>query len=783
MPSVMASSGAALARRPTASPTWKVSPKGKLCERTATAGERGHPHLPVVPHLLPGRLEIALQCHVHGDALLVPRLGTCHRESSYSVGMVERQVPGACPLDCPDTCSWLVTVRDGQAVRLRGDPQHPYTRGVLCNKLKGYLAYARSPDRLLCPMRRVGPKGAGSFVRVSWDEALGEIAERLQGAVTTYGGEAIWPYAGTGTLGILQGFYSAGRRLWNVLGASQHVVTICTIAGGFGTGYTLGHNQMGMDPETLRYSKLIILWSTNTLTTNHHLWRAIRAARGDGAYLVAIDPVRTRTAAAADLHLAPIPGTDAALALGLLHVVLAEGREDREFIARHTLGWEAFRARILEFTPERVAEIAGLTVDQVVGLGRRLAYTRPTGIRMQMGVQRHGGGGMAVRTITCIPGVTGDWRYPGGGAAYDTRGFFPGNWAALWRDDLRSYTPRTLSMTRLGEGLLELQDPPVKALWVSAANPVASAPHQNKIRAGLAREDLFTVVADHFRTDTVEYADLVLPATMQIEHTDLHNSYGHLYPAWNEPAVSPPGECLPATEIFRRLAQRMGLAEPCLYDSDEDLARQLLASEDLERRGITLERLKERGWLRLWPEPFVPFAEGFPSPSGKLEFYTERMAAQGLDPLAGYTPPYEAAQHDTPLARRYPLALLATADHYSLNSTFANVPTHGRRSGPAILTLHPADAARRGLVDGDHARICNDRGSFLAQVVVSDRVRSGVVATTKGRWPRLVAGGTTVNATVDERDSDMGGGAVFHDNRVEVARVTRDGRRVPGEDN
>src|SRR5215472_11131023 len=479
----------------------------------------------------------------------------------------ESQVLGACPMDCPDTCSWIVTVKDGRAVKLGGDPAHPFTRGVLCNKLDDYIAYTQSPERLLYPMQRVGPKGAGDFQRISWDEALDVIAERLSRISREFGAEAIWPYLGSGSMGLLQGVYGAGRRFWNALGASRHLMTICTIAGGVGTGYTLGDNRVGMDPETFRFSKLIILWGSNTLTTNHHLWRAIATARQQGAYLVVIDPIRTRTADAADGHLAPIPGTDAALALGLLNVVLAEGAEDRDFIDRHTWGWETFRKRILEHPPTRVAE----TEETIVDVGKRVAHTRPTGIRVAIGLQRHGGGGMAVRTITCIPGVTGDWRYAGGGVFYLTRGFYGVNWTALRREDLRPRQTRSLDMKRLGEVLLKADHPPVKALFVYAANPGASAPNQLKVLHGLAREDLFTVVAEHFLTDTARYADMVLPATMQVEHHDLLISYGHLYLAWNEPAVPPPGECLPATEMFRHLARAMGLDTPALYESDESI--------------------------------------------------------------------------------------------------------------------------------------------------------------------------------------------------------------------
>jgi anaerobic selenocysteine-containing dehydrogenase len=694
----------------------------------------------------------------------------------------ETLVRGACPLDCPDTCSWIVTVKTTrktpeaqlarEAVALRGDPHHPYTRGALCNKVADYLAYTRSAERVLYPMRRVGPKSSTEFVRISWDEAIGTIAARLHEVIETYGPEAIWPYLGSGNMGLIQGAYGAGRRFWNVLGASRHVQTMCTIAGGFGTGYTLGDNRVGMDPETFRFSKLIVLWGANVLSTHPHLWRPVLEARKNGALLVSIDPIRTRTADATDWHLAPIPGSDAALALGLLNVVLSEGREDRDFIDERTIGWELFRQRILEFPPSRVAGITGLAAESIVKLGNLLAATRPTGIRIGIGLQRHGGGGMAVRTITCIPGVTGDWRYPGGGVHYDTRGFFGLNWPALWRDDLLTRQTRVLHMSRLGEGLLDLNDPPVKALFVYGSNPAVSIPHQTKILRGLSREDLFTVVVEHFMTDTTRYADIVLPATMQIEHGDLLIAYGHMYLAWNEPAVAAPGECLSASAIFRRLARAMGLEEPALYDSDEEIARQVLGSGHRSLDGITLEALKASGSIRLsYPDPFVPFAEGFPTASRRLEFVSERMARAGLDPVAGYTPSFETAQRDTRLALEYPLALITPANHFFLNSIFSNVPQQQRRAGTSTLMLHPDDAVARGIVAGDEVRVSNARGAFFAVADVTDRVRPGVVASPKGRWQSGSKHGATVNATVDERDSDMGGGAVYHDNRVRVERA------------
>jgi anaerobic selenocysteine-containing dehydrogenase len=681
----------------------------------------------------------------------------------------ERQILGACPLDCPDTCSWVVDVdASGRATRLRGNREHPFTRGALCVKVNRYLEHAAHPDRLLHPLRRVGPKGEGRFERISWDEALDEIAARLKQVIDTYGGEAIWPYQGTGTIGWIQGVEGpGGARLWNALGASKHLPTICSIAGRVGSAYTVG-TAVGMDPETFVHSKLILLWGTNTLTSGHHLWKYVLEARRRGAYLVAIDPIRTRTAAQADEHLAPIPGTDAALALGLLNIVLGFGGEDKDYIKRHTVGWGAFRRRIQQFPPDRVAPLTGLSDEQIIALGERLARSRPTGIRATMGIQRHAGGGMTLRTLAAIGGVTGDWQYPGGGLVYSTSGYFGANRAAFARDDLRPHPVRSLVMTRLADTLLEVDDPPVKALIICGANPVASNPDQNRVRTALARDDLFTVALEHFATDTVDYADIVLPTTMQTEHADLHDGYGHLYLLWNEPAVAPPGECLSNSEIFRRIAARMGFDEPALYACDEELARTLLDSDHPSLAGITFERLKREGWVRLnYPRPFVPFADGFPTPSGKLEFYSERAAADGLDPLCGYTPPREAAAADRELAARYPLALIAPASHYFMNTIFANSPRLLRQAGQPRIVLHPDDAAERGLGSGDRATVFNARGSFAAEVAIGDVVRPGVVASTKGYWSKLL-GGPNINATVDERDSDMGHGAVYHDNRVEV---------------
>ncbi|MEU4323561.1 molybdopterin-containing oxidoreductase family protein [Nonomuraea dietziae] len=659
----------------------------------------------------------------------------------------ELRVLGACPLDCPDTCSWVVTVEDGKAVKMRGNPDQPYTRGALCVKVNRYLEHTQAQDRILHPLRRTGPKGSGQFERISWEEALDEIATRLRGIVDEHGGEAIWPYLGTGSLGYLQGCEGvAGRRFWNVLGASKHSLNICSVAGSLGLARAQG-TAGGMDPENFAQAKLILLWGTNTLTSGHHLWKFIQDGRAAGAHVVAIDPIRTRTADQADEHLAIRPGTDAALALGLLHVVLSENAQDEEYLAQHTEGWEDFRAEIMDWPVERAAEVTGIPAEAIHRLGTKLAHTRPTAIRATMGIQRHEGGGAAMRTIASIPGVTGDWRHPGGGVAYSTSGHV--HLKIDKRNDLLAAPVRTRYMTRLAS---ELDD--VKCLWVYAANPLASTSDSNRIRKGLAREDLFTVVMEQFPTDTVDYADIVLPATMQTEHMDLHAGYGHMYLLWNEPAVAPAGEALSTTETFRRLAAHMGLTEPSLYDSDLELAADLLSSGHPSLEGITLDRLRKEGWMRMsYPQPFAPFADGFPTPSGRLRF--PRRGKAFVPSLSSRT----AGDR---------LTLITPAAHTFLNSTFANNPELLRRAKEPVVLVNPADAAARGLSTGRRVRVVNHNGYFLADVEVSDRVAKGVVASPKGRWPKLTTGGANPNAVVDERDADMGKGAVYHDNLVEL---------------
>jgi anaerobic selenocysteine-containing dehydrogenase len=689
-----------------------------------------------------------------------------HRTVRSTQGAPQRrEVVGACALDCPDGCSWVVTVEGERAVALRGNREHPFTRGTLCAKVNPFLEYAASPQRLLHPLRRIGAKGEGRFEQITWDDAVAEIATRLRQIADEHGAEAVWPYAGTGSVGWLQGVVGAGKRLFHSLGASRHDVDICSRAGHVGLSYTTG-SAAGMDPADLEHAGVIVLWGTNTLTTNLHLWPHVTAGRERGAPLVVVDPVRTRTAARADLHLAPRPGTDAALALGVAAHVVELGGADEAYLQRWTLGWEEFRDGVLDrWTPARTAEVCGLDPAEVRLFAELVAAHRPLGIRTLMGVQRHAGGAAALRAMSVLPAVTGDYARHGGGLCYSTGPAYALDEAALTRPDLQPGPPaRVLRMSRLGRELLERDDPPVKALVVWGANPVVSNPDQRRTRAGLARDDLFTVVVEHVHTETTAYADLVLPGTTQLEHADLNDSFSHLYLHWNAPAVPPPGACLPHTEIFRRLAGALGIDDPAVLASDEDMVRDALGSPALAAAGITLERLQERGWVRLpVPDPYLPFADGFPTPSGRFEFTSDSAERDGHGRLPGWTPPHEAGGPGG-------LALVTPAPHHLLNSTFGTSARH-RRPGALSVGLHPLDALERGVADGDVVRVTRARGGFEAPARLDEGVRRGVVVSTKGHAP-ATPGGATVNATVSDAGSD-GGGATFHDNRVEVQLVTR----------
>ena len=639
-------------------------------------------------------------------------------------------VRGACPHDCPDTCAWLVTVENGRATRMQGDPAHPFTRGFLCAKVNRYLERTYHPDRLTTPLRRVGRKGEGRFEPITWDDALEEIAERLTRTVREHGAQSVLPYSYAGTMGYVQS-QSMDRRFFHVLGASKLDRTICSTAGAAGMRMTVGAN-LGADAEGIPDSDLVILWGTNTLTSNPHLWPFVLEARAKGAPVICIDPIRTRTAEQCDEWLAIRPGTDAALALGMMHVILAEGLEDRDYMERHTLGHEPLRARAAEWNPGRASTITGLPAETIVSLARRYGRAKAAFLRINYGLQRHAGGAMAVRTIACLPAITGHWRRAGGGVQLSTSFGFRYDTAALERPDLAPPGTRTINMIRLGDALTKpdagVGGPPVKAMIVYNSNPAAVAPELRTVRRGLAREDLFTVVLEHFQTDTADWADIVLPATTQLEHWDLHFAYGHFYASLNRPAIAPIGESKPNSEIFRLIAARMGLDHPSLRDDDLTLIRQALGTTHERHRGVTFESLMEHGWTRLnVPRPFLPYADGgFPTPSGKCEFVSERMEQLGLDPLPGYTPPRELPETAPSLAARYPLSLISSPRHYFLNTTFVNVASLRRNAEPECI-MHPRDAERRALPDGARVVIHNDRGEFVATLKVSDGIREGVV--------------------------------------------------------
>jgi anaerobic selenocysteine-containing dehydrogenase len=664
----------------------------------------------------------------------------------------------------------LVTVTDSVATDLRGDPEHDFTRGFLCKKMARYLERVYSPDRLLQPMNRAGRKGEGRFEPIGWDEALGSIAERFaEIARSADGPQAILPYSYYGTMGKLQ---SSGldRRFFHRLGASKLDRSICSTAGMAGYEYTVGRGRLGADPLAVPKCKFIINWGSNTVDTNSHLWSLMIEARKAGAAIATIDPYRSPTARRSDWHIQPRPGTDAALALGLMHVIWRDGLQDDDYLNRATVGAEPLRKRALtEYPPEKVAAITDVDVDTITRLAYRLAREQPSLIRLNYGMQRHYGGGMAVRAIVCLPAIVGSWRYPGGGALLSTSGAYDFNMDRLTRPDLAPPFTRTVNMNHLGEALAgELPGPPVQALYVYNCNPAAVAPNQAKVLDGLRRQDLFVVVHELFATDTVDFADIVLPATSQLEHVDIHGSYGHHDVMYNAAAIAPRGQCRSNNDVFRELARRLGF-EPELFPDDETLIREVLDGGPTIQ-GITLEQLKAEGSIRLnIPENFAPFAGGvFPTPSGKCELYSERMKADGFDPLPAYIPPHEDPQTRPELAARYPLQLLSPPRPQFLNSTFANSPRHRRSAGDPAIELSAEDAQSCGLVDGQWVIVYNDRGRFQARVALSGNVRPGVAVANGIYWNKLVPGGSNVNSTASSALTDMGGGATFFDNLVEV---------------
>jgi anaerobic selenocysteine-containing dehydrogenase len=686
-------------------------------------------------------------------------------------------VKAVCPHDCPDTCGMVVSVdpASGRAVDLRGDKDHPFTRGFLCQKVNNYLDRVYHPDRLLHPLKRVGRKGDGKFARISWEEAIGTIADRFRAISSSPDGPtAILPYSYAGTMGKLM-YASLDRRFFNRLGASLLDRTICATAGAAGCDVTLGTRAM-VDPESSVNCRFIVNWGSNTAVTNIHFWKVEHEARKLGTKIVTIDPYKSPTAAKSDWWLPIRPGTDAALALGVMHIIFREGWQDEDYLTNYCVGAKELRERALtEYPPEKVSHITGLPVEDIELFAREYAraddlFGGPALIRVNYGLQRHGGGGMAVRTIVCLPAVTGDWRYPGAGAFLSTSKAYPFDEHYLTRPDLIPKGTRTINMVQLAEALHgELPGAPVKALFVYNSNPAAVNPDQSRVLSGLAREDLFTVVHDQFQTDTADFADIVLPATTQLEHFDLHSSYGHLYVQSNNAAIAPLGEAKPNTEVFRLLARAMGFEPELFEETDEEIAARCLRGGPAFD-GITLEATKS-GPVRLnLPRNWAPFAEGhFPTPSGKCELFSEREARAGRDPLPTYVPPHEDPQTRPDLAGKYPLQLLTPPAPSFLNSTFVNVDTLRKSAGERTLEIHPADAAARGIADGQSVSVFNDRGRFRARAVLADTVKPGVVVSLGLWWRKWTDDGVNCNATTSTATTDLGGGATFFDNLVQVS--------------
>ena len=716
-----------------------------------------------------------------------------------------RVVHTVCSHDCPDSCAVLVTVNEeGRAIKVAGDPSQPVTNGFLCGKVAKYLDRVYSPERILYPLRRrsgvcKGPVSRGRehdvFERITWDEALDAIAARLQQISDQYGPESILPYSYAGTMGVL-GYGSMDRRFFHRLGGSQLDRTICSEAGGVAWNLVYG-KKLGTPTEDFKLAKLIIAWGGNIHGNNIHLWPMVEQARRNGARLIVIDPYKTRTAALADWHIAIRPGTDGALALGMMHVILREGLEDRAFIAEMTHGFERLAERVREYTPERVATWTGMTAIEIETLAREYAITWPAVIRMNYGVQRSENGGTAARAIAMLPALTGAWKYRGGGGQLSTSGAFAWDKNAIERPDLALASPikrlaRTVNMSLLGQALTgeqgtkgtrEQGGPAVQALFVYNSNPGAVAPNHNAVVRGLSRPDLFTVVHEQFFTDTTDYADYILPATTFLEHTDIQGAYGHYFVQLSNQAIEPLGEARSNVWLFSQLAQRMGFTEDCFRDTPEQLIRQALGigpdghSTNANMEHITFDDLKQEGHIPLAfhrePEehPFQPYTSGpLPTPSGKIEFYSEVLAAQGLDGVPAFYPPVESRWGAD--AKRYPLELLGRKNDNYMNSTFANLEGHRKMEARTAqkLEIHPADAQSRGIAEGDAVRIFNDRGSLTLTALVNATLPAGVVAA-RLDWAKLHPESNNVNALTSERLTDLGRAATFYSTLVEVSKA------------
>ena len=691
-----------------------------------------------------------------------------------------RVVHGACPHDCPDCCALETEVDEhGRAVCLRGRADHPITRGWLCAKVNRYLDRVYHPERILYPMRRVGPKGSGEFARITWEEAIAEITVRWRDIISQQGAECILPYSYAGTLGLVNGAVT-DSRFWNRLGACRLERAICGHAAEEAVLLTVG-GRLAPSPEMLLRSKLVLIWGSNPASTAPHIMPFLRQAQRNGTRVVVIDPIHTLTARSADQHIQPYPGTDAALALSLMHVIVEEGLHRPEWIAAHTLGWERLLERIMKFPPERAAQLTGLSIETIVDLARSYAMTTPALLRVTDGINRHTNGGQTVRTLACLPALTGQYGLPGGGLMYSTSDWLKWDKAAVTHSNDPACPPesRTLNMNRLGSILTGEANPPIASLFVYNANPVASSPNAGKIVEGLMRADLFTVVHELFETDTARYADILLPATSQLEHVDLHKPYGHLSLQYNMPAIAPLGEAKSNWDIMRALAASMGFDDAWLKEDANEVIRSVLeatAQSNPLLAGITLERLQVEGSIPLTipAEQQVPFANGiFHTPSGKVEFYSEQAAAKGYDPVPCWEPEVESGVEESAQHLAYSrLPLLCPAAHHFVSSTFGNQERMIAREGAPTLRIHPRDAESRGIHHGQLVRVSNERGECYLVADVTGDVRPGVLATTTVWWPKFSPDKRNVNWTTSDRLADFNGGSTFYTNMVAVEALS-----------
>ena len=698
---------------------------------------------------------------------------------------------GACPHDCPDTCAMDYEVKGGKLTAVRGKKDHPMTRGGLCVKLKDFDAHHANPDRLLYPMRRSGPKGSKQFTRITWDEAIAEIGKNWREIIAQYGAQAIMPQSYLGNMGLVQGINS-GDPFFNRLGTTVNEKTFC--ASGSSTAWLLTVGPTGgVDPESFVHCKFIVIWACNSISTNLHHWPFVLEAQKRGAKVVVIDSYKSRTAKAGDWHICPKPGTDGALAMGFINSIIQQGLVDADYVANHTHGFEELKARAAEFTPEYVEKITGVKAADIVKFAHGFATAQPSAIRLGVALERSAGGGQAIRAACSLPALVGSWKHVGGGLLQMPLWDFPVDWAKVSRADWIKPGTRVVNNLRLGQALTgEMKlDPPIKSMFVYCTNPVSQAPETNKIVEGLKREDLFTVVAEHFLTDTAKYADIVLPAAMAGEAEDMMWSWGHFYFTYNQKAVEPPGECLPTSEMWRRLAKEMGFTDRIFNLTDSELCAEFINWDDPKMAGVDMAYFKQHGFFKIdvgSADTRTPHKDGkFPTPSGKVEFllhdaknfvagpfrmmYDGEQSGEPVDPLPGYIPPRETPETNPGQAKLYPLNIISPKSHGFLNSCYANEPHKIKGQGDQFVMVSPADAQTRLIRDGDPIRVHNGRGDFEGVARVTDDVPKGIVVATLGYWRSLNRSDGSVNSISSDEWGGLGRSPSFSDNLVEVTRV------------